>query len=108
MLTGLKKQWKHLTADPPGKRFQLRYERRKRYRRTPLARVMWTALAIFLILLGLVFIPMPGPGIVVMIFGCALLAEESLYVAKFCDAVEVAIRRLIPGGRAMPAKPRRR
>jgi len=37
----------------------------------------------------------PGPGILVLIAGGALVAEESLPVARFLDWAEVGIRRAI-------------
>jgi hypothetical protein len=37
----------------------------------------------------------PGPGIIVLALGGALVAEESRLVARFMDAGELRIRRLI-------------
>jgi hypothetical protein len=48
-----------------------------------------------LIAAGLFMLVAPGPGIVVLIVGCALVAEESQYMARFLDCAEVGIRRAI-------------
>ena len=37
----------------------------------------------------------PGPGILVLVLGAAMVAQESLPVARFLDAAEVRIRRAI-------------
>jgi hypothetical protein len=95
MIRKLKEQWRELREAPPGKRFSLRYERRAKQRETPAARIGWSALAVLLILAGLVALPLPGPGTVVMAAGLALLAQESLTVAKLCDRLELAIRKRV-------------
>jgi hypothetical protein len=104
MFPGLKEQWRRLREDPPGQRFRKRYERRKSERRSPFMRVAWTVVALLLIVAGIAGIPLPGPGIVLIAVGLAVLAEESRVIAKLCDRIEVAIRRLIPGVRKTPVK----
>jgi uncharacterized protein (TIGR02611 family) len=94
MLDRLKAQWSHLARDPPGKRFRMRYERRKRERRSPFVRVAWTVAALLLVVAGIVALPLPGPGSVVIVIGLAVLAQESLALARLCDRAEVALRGL--------------
>ena len=48
-----------------------------------------------LIAAGLFMLVAPGPGILVLIVGCALVAEESMLMARFLDWSEVRIRRAI-------------
>jgi hypothetical protein len=48
-----------------------------------------------LIAAGLVMLVAPGPGILVLVGGCAVVAEESLPMARFLDWAEVRIRRTI-------------
>jgi hypothetical protein len=48
-----------------------------------------------LLAVGLVMLVAPGPGILVVVLGGALLAEESQLIARFLDWAEVGIRRLI-------------
>jgi hypothetical protein len=95
MFRKLKTQWRELRAAPPGRRFRQRYERRAAERKTPAARIVWSALAVILILAGIVALPLPGPGTLVIAAGLALLAQESLTVARFCDRVELAIRKRV-------------
>ena len=45
--------------------------------------------------LGLVMLVAPGPGILVVVVGGALIAEESLLMARALDWSEVKIRRAI-------------
>ena len=48
-----------------------------------------------LIAAGFFMLVAPGPGILVLLVGCALIAEESQLMARFLDGSEVGIRRLI-------------
>ena len=98
MISKLKEQWRDLRRAPPGKRFRMRHELRARQRKSPGARIGWSALAIALILVGIVALPLPGPGFVPIGVGLALLAQESGTVARFCDRAELAIRKIVPGG----------
>ena len=50
-------------------------------------------LAIFLA--GAAMLVAPGPGILVLGLGAALVAEESLWMAKLLDRAELRIRRAI-------------
>jgi hypothetical protein len=97
MIRKLREQWRELRRAPPGKRFFLRYERRKRERKSSAARIGWSVLAAVLIIVGIIWLPLPGPGFVPIGLGLALLAQESAGVARFCDRAELAIRRLVPG-----------
>lgn len=47
---------------------------------------------LLLIAAGIFFLVMPGPGTVVMFVGVALIARESLSVARLLDRVEVLLR----------------
>ena len=48
-----------------------------------------------LIAVGLFMLVAPGPGILVLLVGCAMVAGESQPMARFLDATEVRIRRAI-------------
>lgn len=56
------------------------------------------------ILVGIVLIPLPGPGWLIAGFGLTLMAQESLHIAEFCDAVEVRFRGLARRWRARRAR----
>ena len=104
MLEKLKARLRPLLDDEPGHRFQNRYERRHKKRSSPRAiRAVWSVLAVLLILVGIVALPLPGPGLLVIAGGLALLAQESLTISRFLDHAEVwvrgVIKRLFPGRR---------
>jgi hypothetical protein len=42
---------------------------------------------------GLVMLVIPGPGLLVMIVGLGFFAEESLWLARWLDAMELWLRR---------------
>jgi uncharacterized membrane protein HdeD (DUF308 family) len=76
---------------PPGRRFQELYERRAP--RSILKR--WGRLlgGVLLCLAGLVMLVAPGPGILILLIGGALMAQESVAVARVLDRAELRIRR---------------
>jgi hypothetical protein len=87
--------WRDLKAAPPGERFELAYRSNRE-----LGRRGWKrGAAIFggavLIAVGLFMLVAPGPGILVLVLGAALVAGESLLMARFLDGAEVRIRRAI-------------
>lgn len=57
------------------------------------------ALAIFggfaVLAAGLLMLVAPGPGVIVLALGAALVAEESLLMARLLDRAETRIRSLI-------------
>jgi hypothetical protein len=89
----LKKKWRELADGAPGKRFQSRYEKKHRDCRRGGRTLTWVAAAV-LIVTGIVLLVVPGPGSVLIVLGAALLAEESLRVARALDWTEIRIRRL--------------
>jgi hypothetical protein len=90
----LKNSWHELLRESPGRRFQGRYQRaRETHSRGNRLLRQWTAVA--LILVGVVLLIVPGPGTVLIALGAALLAEESLTVARLLDRLEIRCRRAI-------------
>lgn len=87
-------QWRELRAGKPGKRFQERYERQRKSRKTLAARLVWVAIAIVVIGAGIVLLPAPGPGLLVIVVGVALLAQESPRAARWLDRAELLARNL--------------
>jgi hypothetical protein len=47
------------------------------------------------LLAGAIMLVAPGPGVLVFALGAALVAEESLWMAKLLDRAELRIRSLI-------------
>jgi Putative transmembrane protein (PGPGW) len=88
----LRDQWREFRNDAPGTRFARRYQRHGKVR-------TWWQIALRLIgaivamLAGLVMLITPGPGLLLLVIGAGLLAEESILVARTLDRFEVWIRR---------------
>lgn len=96
-------QWRAFAAQPCGRRFQMRY-RKQREKRTGLARkITFMSLGVVLMLVGMVMLLLPGPGLLVMIAGAALFAEESKFTAVALDRVDLWVTRRIMRWRARRA-----
>jgi uncharacterized protein (TIGR02611 family) len=91
---GIGMEWQSLKKGSPGKRFQDRYARRKKNRqdRSAVLRIAKMVLGIAIILVGLVLVPAPGPGWVVVFLGLALISNEIHWVAVVLDWAEVKLR----------------
>jgi hypothetical protein len=98
VIAALKKNWNELSKEPPGRRFQNRHRRQDR-RGSSTSRTLKLAASFVLILAGAVLLVIPGPGSVLIVIGAALLAEESMIVARFMDRAEMRIRKWIRAGR---------
>jgi uncharacterized membrane protein HdeD (DUF308 family) len=96
VIEGLKTRWRELRQGEPGRRFRARYERRHSRRRHAGGR-KWSVMVAgaVIVLAGIVLLPLPGPGMLVIALGALLVAEESLTVAKMLDALELRGRALI-------------
>lgn len=99
MLERLKGSWARLRGDPPGERFQRRYERRHEGGTTPLRRWGSVGLGVVVVAAGIFFLPAPGPGTVILAVGAGLIAQESRRAARALDWTEVRIRRLLAWAR---------
>jgi len=80
-----------LTNGTPGRRFNDRYAHAQR-RRSRLAAALVIAGGIGLVIVGLLMLVSPGPGVLLMLFGAALLAGESARIARALDRMELALR----------------
>jgi hypothetical protein len=89
-LAKLESQWKAFKHDAPGRRFEHQHERMKQNGR---AWIVGTAsLGAILLFGGIVMLFIPGPGLLVAIFGLALMAGVSESLAKALDRAEPALR----------------
>ena len=84
--------WRDFFRDPPGKRFARRYQRVSGGGGHALGRVMRSMLGVVLVLIGIVFMALPGPGFVPVLAGLALLAGESAGLARALDRAELRVR----------------
>ena len=101
MLEELKQQWREFKRARPGHRFQERFERNREARsgRSWFTRFLKPVAAIVLVAAGVVFCLIPGPGLPLILFGAALLADISRVVARALDWLEVRIRDAISWAR---------
>ncbi len=81
-----------LTRAPVGERFIRFYAHRQLSRRRPWLRLVLLGAGGLTIALGIVLLPAPGPGSLVIIAGAAMLAGESQAVARQLDRLERALR----------------
>lgn len=84
--------WRDFWRDPPGQRFARRYQRVNGGGGHALGRVMRSTLGVVLVLIGIVFMALPGPGFVPVLAGLALLAGESAVLARALDRAELRVR----------------
>lgn len=94
MFDGLKARWRRLKAGEPGARFQRQYRENRETRKSGLQRWGSLAAGVGLIVVGVVALFVPGPGILFIAAGGAVLARESLAVARALDWLEVRGKRL--------------
>ena len=94
MIDGLKRTWEELMRSEPGRRFQDRNDRHRMngLREWNRARNLKPLLGVAIIVPGIIMIPAPGPGAVIVVLGLALVADEYRPVAIFLDRSELGLR----------------
>lgn len=90
----LREAWARFKEGRAGHRFQAEYHRSHRQGNPPWVRVGWLALGTGLVAIGAIALPAPGPGWLIIGVGGALVARQSLGVARFLDSAEVRGRQL--------------
>jgi uncharacterized protein (TIGR02611 family) len=94
MFAWLKQNWQTFIEAAPGERFERLYHRREG-RQSIVARSTFLVIGLIIMALGLVLMPAPGPGTVVLLLGAAIAAQESLRIARVMDWAEVRARRVV-------------
>jgi hypothetical protein len=89
-----KREWRAFEKAPAGKRFVRRYESRKLETGSRWKRLVAIALGLALIAAGAIMLVIPGPGILFVGFGGALIAREFRWAAVALDGAEVRLRKL--------------
>jgi Putative transmembrane protein (PGPGW) len=82
-----------ITHSLPGRRFQERYRRMHAENASAWKRCALFIAGIILTLAGVFFLAVPGPGIPILAIGLALIAQESVTLARWLDRTEVRLRR---------------
>jgi hypothetical protein len=88
-------QWQELAASQPGKRFQERYHCQREHGGSPVMQIDSVVAGIVLFIAGMIMLFVPGPGILAMLVGAALLAEGPLVAARTLDWQELNLRRMV-------------
>ncbi len=112
-MTAFREEWTQIKRSLPGRRFRNWYRRCRAAERgrSVYRRALHVTVGILIVLAGVVMLVTPGPGWLTIGLGAALLARESLLVARLLDWIELSGRRLArsayrrwraasPGGRA--------
>lgn len=104
MVKALKKAWKEFSSKEPGSRFQVTFRENQRERGSAWKRVALIVAGVLLILVGVVALVAPGPGLLIGGVGLALIARESEVLSRALDRFELFVRRLWERvrGRAKP------
>jgi uncharacterized protein (TIGR02611 family) len=87
-----KRAWHKFKNRRPGMRFHGMYVEHQKAVKSPLVRVAWVAAGIVVLAVGIIAIPAPGPGWLIVALGLGLIARESEKLAKALDRLEVYLR----------------
>lgn len=90
-MSALADEWHQFRADTPGERFSHHYDRARQSSKA--ARIARLAIGVLLIAIGIALLFLPGPGLLVALFGAALLSAQSKWLAHALDRGEVWARR---------------
>jgi hypothetical protein len=83
------RQWQHFKDMPSGRRFQTRHRLRRAQKGGLLRKIVFTTAGSLLILVGMTMLVLPGPGLLAILLGAALIAEESVIAARLLDRADV-------------------
>src|ERR671931_2822017 len=106
MLENLRRSWQRFKAGRPGHRFEQQFSR-QRASRSLAQKAFFIVVGILLIASGLFFLFVPGPGLVLVLLGAVLVAQQSLLAARALDWTEIRVRKLLiwSGGAWRSASP---
>lgn len=89
------KDWDAFKSSPSGRRFQDVHKRREENGKggtSTVRKFLMLGAGLALTAAGLFFLVVPGPGTVVIFVGIALIARESMLMARLLDRLEVLVR----------------
>ncbi len=94
MIEKAKEHWQRLKESKPGHRFKDHYHQRQQSRSGgfSLRAVFVMSLGTLVLLGGLIGVPGPGPGWLIILLGLGMFAGESKLIARLLDWVEVKLR----------------
>jgi hypothetical protein len=91
LITEIKAEWHTVADSSPGRRFMNYYRRAQRSPSTAKTAVR-VAIGTVLVASGVVLWFTPGPGWLFVVFGLAMFAAQSRWLARGLDHAEVAVR----------------
>ena len=102
MIARAKENWQRFKQSKPGHRFQDHHHRYQRaYRSRSYFRGLFgIAWGLLVVAGGIIAVPAPGPGWLIILLGLGVIAGESLFFARSIDRVELSMRwlaRLVVG-----------
>ena len=106
MSASVKRQWKHFVSMPSGRRFQTRHRLRRAQGGGLARKVLISGVGVLIVLAGIAMIVLPGPGMLAILIGAALIAEESLLAARVLDRIDLWATGLYKRWRARRASSR--
>lgn len=103
MFKQTRRSWRLLKSAKPGNRFERTY-RSQQDGRGPFRKVVSIVIGFAIVAAGIVLLPAPGPGVLVVALGLGLLAREFLIVARALDWLEPKLRKVMAAGRRLWAR----
>jgi UPF0716 family protein affecting phage T7 exclusion len=95
MLKDLKQSWRRFKAALPGRRFQQQFRHRQRFRSGAVRKALLIAGGILLAAAGVFLLFVPGPGIIILLIGAVVIAQQSSLAARAFDRIEISLRRFL-------------
>ena len=94
MVKRFKEYWAELKQGRPGSRFEEQYGKAQGKRKGAVGRFVRIVVGLLLFPIGVFFLAVPGPGLLVIGLGAIMIAREFRFAARFLDALEVRGRPL--------------
>ena len=95
MLKHLKQSWQRFKAGLPGRRFQQQFRLRQRFRSGAARKALFMVAGILIAAAGIFLLFVPGPGIIILLVGAVLVAQQSSLAARAFDRIEIRLRKFI-------------
>lgn len=95
MLSHLKQSWQRFQSGLPGRRFQQQFRLRQRFRSGAARKALFVSAGILLVAAGVFLLFVPGPGIITLLIGAVLIAQQSSLAARAFDRIEIRLRKFI-------------
>jgi uncharacterized protein (TIGR02611 family) len=88
MFARLRESWRRFRAAPHGTRFQELYREHQAREKSAWRRPLTVMIGLVIIAVGIVALPFPGPGTLIIVLGVGILGRESAQLSRFLDRAE--------------------